>query len=633
MSILIDVLAGSQEAPLRQALVKSGLTEDFELYVDDGMQQSALFMVYRNTEKENVGKLNEILQNTLEEIRKTGLNYKMIEGTLNFMEFRAKMKESFAPRGILNAITVMDSWLYGGDPLQNLKINSLYKQLREGLQNGLFEQLFERLLDDSHRQTVILTPSVTIQQEKEEQLHDALQQLKSSWDETTVQSVMEMNRKLRAVQQREDTPEELAAMPVLKLEDIDTTVEPLPLREDCIDGVTVLWSEQDTEGIIHCELMFDISDATEEDLLKLSFAPGLWGELATEHYSAYDLQAEVRSVLGAFGIGKEVNVHTHEDSYKPTFTVFFSCLEEKREQAWELVKEIIFRTKWEDTEVVHNMLRQEKYNDEQGLISSGHSYAMRRVGACLTPWYATQEYLSGYESMKWLRHVEETFDENGKDVLADWKETTLKFLTRNRLILGYIGTENKEFAGELIHSFEEKEPGAPAVIRLLDNHKEGIEIASGISYAVMGGILPESVTEKEGQLRVLSKILTLYYLWNEIRVQGGAYGTGFAGRARGFASFYSYRDPNCSNSLNVYRKAAEYIRNLDLSEEELTKTIIGTMSDLDPVISVRQKGRSAFANRMAGFTQQDREQLRKQVLSTTLDDIHGFADALEELAA
>lgn len=633
MQILTDVLCGSSKAPLKQAVVDAGLAEDVEMTVEDGIQQPAVTITVRNCRKEDTDTIRRVIHDTLRDVVENGLDEKLVRGAMNHLEFNLKQRDYGYPKGVLLAIIANESWLYDGDPMLLFSYEKTFGALREHPEQ-LTELLADVWLDEEHEAVVILEPSKTIEQQKQEALMEKLAAVKASWSEQDMQAVLDMNRRLKELQQREDTPEELAVIPTLQLADVDETMRPRSLKKDTVAGRTVLWNRLETDGIVHAELYFAMPDLTEAELSAIGFATEIFGEAATRNFDSLGLQGEIKTHLGEFSINTETyGCRENLETCTPYLVVGVSFLEEKKEEALRLIEEILLHTKWDDSDLIGNLLRQRKIMEEQMLVASGNEYARRRIQAYVSSEGVSQEYLSGYESIRWTRRTVKQWSSQSQEIIHSLQQLTERVLHRNRLLVSVTGKEDAEWVEKLIHVFEDeacetvehvKKPWGP--------RQEGITIPSEVGYAAMGGCLPVE-TKRKGSLKVLSKILSFYYLWNEIRVQGGAYGTGFNSQMNGFVSFSSYRDPSVAHSLMCYRQAVAYLKALSLNEEELTKSIIGTIASLEPVLSPRLQGKQATVQWLSGYHDEDYQALRSAILATGMDDLRHFAEDLEQLNA
>ena len=619
MQILTDVLVGTNTAPLKKAILDTHLCEDMDIEVQAELLQPMLVTCFRNTDQENVDELKRVWRDTLHQIADNGIDRKQLQAAINIAEFQLKQRENFGARGVLLSIITMESWMYDGDPLLNISYDATFEALRKAMDEGFFEWLInEIMLNEDITQTVILVPSKTLAAKRETKTNKELATVKESWSDEKLEEVLNMNKRLKYLQQRVDTPEELACMPRLNREDLDETMEPLIMEQEG----NILYHPCDTEGVVHLTLYFKADDLGEKQVTEVAFMTNLLKELNTENFTALDLQSEMKLHLGDFG----VSISTFNGT--PYIVVNMSCLEAEKESAFELIREVLLRTDFSDVEQIQTMMKQRSLMMEQVLASSGISFAALRMNAYEEVSSAIGEYARGLESMKWVKKQAKQFDEK---LPAKYTKYCKTLFTRDRLTVSLTGEKDVEYAKKWFDLFEEGKPHKTKQIKPLGIRQECVEVPSQVGYALQGGLIKDFKPSYRGKMRVVNHLLTFSYLWNEIRVQGGAYGTSSRTKMDGMLTFNSFRDPQVGRSLEVYRNSVDFLKNYEMSDEELTKTIIGTLSEMEQVQSFKQQGQMADALYLNGYTEKDRQQERKDVLNFKQKDIKLCAKKIEEV--
>lgn len=634
MHILCDTLAGNNNAPLKHAILSAGLGQDLSLYVIDGIQQPYARLTVWNTDKEKLGEIKETINSTLSSLVKNGLDREQLTASFNSLEFFMKSKESGRlPLGLINAINVLESWLYGGPPALNLYYNETFSSLREKLSTRYFEELIEKhLLNNPHSSLVCMVPSNTLGQERNEKELSKLKAVKKSWSEEKIDELIRINESLIKAQQTPDSEEALDTIPVLKLSDIKPEPEDLPLSSDKVGDIPVLLHKMDLDGIVHMSLYFSASDLTLEELPCAALLASLLGKLGTSKHDALTLQTMLKSDIGTLNIIPEVYAKPGmPDACQVFITADLSLLASKEEDGLKLVHELLTETDFNNPDIIKNMLQQIKMQYQQIFISDGNSCAATRVKAYTTAAGAAEEYLKNYEFYRWIKEMDKNIDNNIGRIIDQLKGLAEKLFTCDRIIISVSSDKADSILADMAESLPcgKIMPIKEAHYKPLGIRQEGIVIPAAVSFAVKGSNIYLHNALYNGSYNVLSKLLSLEYLWNEIRVQGGAYGAGFISRRNGYVFFYSYRDPNAARSLDCYDKAADYVKSYCKDGTGLEKIIIGSISDSEPLAGPKISMKMADINYFCGITYEDRCQTRKEMLETTKEDLLRLCDTLK----
>lgn len=636
VQILTDVLCGSNEAPLKKAILSTGLAEDIYFQMDDGTKQQLLLLEMRNVAADRVEEARRVLRDTLTALKESGLDREQITASLNRLEFRARAKDYGSyPRGVIYAMTTMESWLYDGDPAQNLCCDEVFTSVRKKLETDYFEQVLdETLLHNLHCASICMTPSATLGEEKRQKEAARLAADMADWTSEQKNAYIAEEQALRRAQETPDTPEQLATLPRLSLEDVDGEPERLPLQKQQLGGCEVLMHEVNTDGIVYAELYFSAAGLTGEELSCAALLCDMLGSAATARHTRLSLQNAIRTHLGDLSFSPvSFTRQGQANSATPYLMVSVSLLESKKAEAISLIGEILGSSDLDDKELLLQLLRQGKLADEESLTAAGHRYALGRVAASCTAEGAIQEYFDGLEGCLWVRRTEAAFAEKADALCAQLKDIRARVFTRERLTISVTGEIDETFCRALAGTVAVSGRAVPpAEYRPLPIDREGIRIPSGVAYAVKGTHLGELEAEYNGTMRVAAGLLSLHYLWNAIRVQGGAYGSGFVSRPNGVVGMYSYRDPSPARSLSFYDKAAEFLESFCDGDESLTPYIIGAVADTDPLLTPHRKGVSAAARYFTGRDHEDICRLREEILSTDRAQLKALCGLLRRMA-
>ncbi|MBQ9424469.1 MAG: insulinase family protein [Erysipelotrichaceae bacterium] len=620
-SLISSVLSSSNESPLKKAILSKGLGEDVSFDVQDGLLQPYVEIDVCNCDLENREEIQNTILEVLNSAVKEGLDREELKAALNQREFKAKERDfGGAPKGLVFAISALDSWLYGGDPAGSICFNDLFTSLREKLDTSYYEDLIRDLiLNSKHKASVYLKPSNTLGEEKLAKEKARLKEKSASWSREDRQALVAMNAKLQKWQSQEDTPEQKATLPALHLEDLKKTPSRYPLEVRKENDTTILYHSTQTDGISYNSFIINADDLNEEELTITGQLMTLLGNLGTEKYDALTLSRLMRSVLGDFGASL-TGARSYQERNKKFIQVAFSSLSRNDREAIGLVKEILYHTDFSDAAAIRNILKQNLFATEQAFINAGHSLAIQRAAAYSSSVAAAGEYAKGYEAYTYLKKLDENFEERCEDYIAKLKEICSKLFVKERYIISVSG----ENADENIHLLLDDAPhgtiGETCRIEPLGRRNEGIAVPANISYAAKSSML-DSSKDQIGTMFVLSNILTYDYLWTNIRVKGGAYGCGFRSGIARSAGFYSFRDPNPANSLNIYKETVDYLKQFLERTSSIENYIVGTTGEFDPLLSAKGSILTTDMEYMMDYSYEDKCRILDQILGCDLRDI------------
>ena len=635
LRLLGDVLCGSNESPLKKAVVESGLAENIDFTgSEDGIRYLEASIAARNVAGKNLPELRRVIRQTLTELADKGIDRELLTASLNAMEFAMRERDfGSLPKGLVFAFLIMESWLYGGDPAAKLCYGDLFDRLRRHVEEGYFEDLIRRLLlDNPHSAAVTLRPSASLGEERRAALQKKLDELEQSWSEEEKERIADQAERLRIAQQTEDTPEQLATLPHLALTDVAEKAERLLLETDAVAGHTVLRAPYDTDGIVYCDLYFDVSDFTPEELMTAALLGNVIDEMGTERLSGQEVQKLIKTNLGSFNSG--LDCYGRPDDVrrcKPYFVVGFSALESKQHTAAKLVTELLNEAVFRDGGKLQQILRQKKLSMREEMADNGTLYAATRVGAAFSARGVIREYVSGIEHYRFLTKLGEA---DLPALLEKLAALRARIFTADRLTVSVTGHPEESFARELVAALPAAgETVESRIYTPLPVTHEGIIVPTDICFTALGANLYTLGSRYSGAMNPAAMLMSFGYFWNVIRVQNGAYGAGMSVGDFGDLRFTTYRDPNAANSLDTFRSAADFLRGNLPEPEELTDLIIGAIGDIDPLRTPRTSGRLAAARYLLGVDEDYTDRIRREMLRTTPADVLAFADEMERVCA
>lgn len=630
--VLCDLLTFSNDAPIKRAILSRKLAEDIEIFVNDGLYQPFLMTIIRNTDDKKANEIYEVIKDTVRELVEKGIPTEDLLASVNRMEFSFRLIPE--PQGLYRMNAVLNSWLYGGDPMLFLDMGPVFSGLHEMMKNGGYEKLLSELfLDDGDVATLHMLPAADISAKAEKEENAKAAALVEAMSDKEREQLAAENEALARWQQDPDSPEAIATLPTLELSDVSETPRYYETEVDYENGMKLLYHHANTNGIIHMTLYASLTEFALEQLSLLSILPSLYGELPTADHDLASLQREIKTYIGRldFTIAPHAK-HRYTKACTPCLVVSASVLEENLQKAEELIIEILTKTDFSDEQKIIDILKQIDEDNRQETISSGHTLGISVVHAAYSAFCAVMEAIGGLTYMRTVHGLLEDFAA-GKEKLDNLRgQMENTSLTRSNVTVS-ITADKMVSLNHLSSALPQGEPLPQSAEYTVDFPKHlGIKIPAMVSYAVKGFHQQECGMEPDGSLKVVANIASLSYLWPKIRVQGGAYGTGFFSVGDRGIACYSYRDPSPAQSLAVYDKVADFIEEFADSGEKLDKYIISTVAGTEPLYTPLQEGHVADDMYFSGRTNELWAKARYEMLHTSKEDLLRWAAAIREMA-
>jgi len=630
--VLCDVLAGSNDAPVKRKILAEGLGQDVTMEVQDGVDQPWIVLRVHNTDDENAGVLRTLVTDTARELVEKGIDRQELTASINRLEFQ--LKDMHEPQALMRCIFSMNSWLYGGDPMMYLTFDDSFDAIRKMVDDGGFEKLLASLLlEDDGICVLHVLPSVTYGEEMRKAEVERLAAQREAMTSAQLTRLREENESLSAWQKTPDSPEAVASLPVLSLDEVPQEPAQLETRQEEVSGVTVLRHTASTNGIVHFTAYFSLTDLTLEELTAASFLAKLLGKLPTRNYDAAALQNAIKTHIGSLDFSVDAVAKAGQvDACMPRLIARCSVLRENLPTAQALVAEILTGTRLDEPVRIREILMQTEMECQQGAIMGGHAFAAACAQSHFSAQNAVSEAVTGYSLIRWVHDFVKNFDEKIGGFTALSARVLFSGACASRLILSVTEDTVTDVTG-LIGKFPVG-TAAPkeTAYRTALPEKLGIRIPAQVSFACTGYHLAKCGAEYNGTVRLLSNIVSLSYLWNMVRVQGGAYGAGMHSGRGGSIFCYSYRDPSPDKTLNTYQGIGDFVKAFHDSGEDLTKFIISTVAATEPLVSPKVQGTLADAEWFAGLTHEDAVRERRELLGATQEDLLGWCDMLDRMA-
>lgn len=649
LHILEHILIGLPSSPLRKKLTESGLGEDLAGVGLEGDIRQMFFSVgLKGIHPSNALKVESIVFHTVKELVEKGIDPKDVEAAINSVEFDLRENNTGSyPRGLSLMFQALSSWLYDaedgseGDALLLLPFEEPLKNIKRWVQDGdkVFEELLARLfLHNPHRSTVLLEPDPKMAAKVAEKEQNRLEAARREMSSEQLEQVIEDARELHRLQEEPDSPEALASIPRLSLPDLPTENQLVPTEHKTISSVPCCHHDLSTNGIAYFDFGFDLTTLPDE---LLPYAP-LFGrmltEMGTQDRGFVDLSQWIARTTG--GISPQIFVSPVRDTGRAVARLFVrsKCTLEKFPETARILTEILTRPRLDDLERFRQILFEAKSRAEQRLVPAGHQVVASRLKARAHRAHAMEEAMSGVSNLQFLRDLIERVDKDFRSVVKDLEQIRETLLSRRALMINATMTST---------DFTVSEPSVAGIVEALPEGgatpfmftpkalpaREGLSIPSQVNYVGKGCNVYEYGVEFVGAIHAAAKFLRTSYLWEKVRVQGGAYG-GFCtfDRTSGSFNFLSYRDPNVEKTIQAFDGVVGFLENLNVSDDELEKSVIGAIGELDSYLLPDAKGFAATARHLMGETDEYRQEIRNQILSTCKEDFKKLAHAARIVA-
>lgn len=636
--VLDYALVSSPGAPVKQALIDAGIGDDVYGSYDAGILQPVFSFVAKNANASQADEFESIIENTLKEVVKTGINKEALLAGINSSEFKFREADfGQFPKGLLFGLNCLDSWLFDDmKPFIHLECLGTFAKLRKAVDTDYFEKLIqEYLLDNTHGSSVTVKPKRGLGNEREEALAKELSDYKASLSDEEIKKLIEDTEHLKKYQEEPSSDEDLRKLPMLTRADMKKNAMPFSNIEDKLLDVKVVRHDIESNGIDYISFLFDAGDFAQSELGYLGFFTNALGLVSTEKYSYTDLANATNIYTGGISTGTASHPDIKDrNNFVFKFEVKLKVLEKNLDKALELMEQMLLSSDFTDTKRLGELVAQIKARLQANLSSSGHLVAAMRSMSSFSRYALYQDELKGVAFYRSICHIEKELSESPKSVSDKLAAIAKKLFARNRMLISFTG--NNEAYGNAKPSLEKVIAGfnkMSAVGNQAEVHfntaKEAFIDASQIQYVAKTGDFICEGYEYTGALRLLRIILSYDYLWINVRVKGGAYGCMNTFLRSGESYFVSYRDPNLSDTLDVYDRIPEYIKSFSPDERDMTKYIIGTFSALDTPMNPEAKGSRSLSAYLEGITYEQIQKERNEILNAQPEDIRRLADLVE----
>lgn len=638
--IIEYALLSASGAVLKEALLKKGIGKDILSSYDNGICQPYFSIIAKNANESDKQEFLSTIMDVLNKVVKEGFDKKVLLAGINSYEFRYREADfGHYPKGLMYGLQSFDSWLYGGNPLIHVAENDTYAFLKKMVETDYFEKLVDKyLIKNTHASYVCVKPVVSLTAKKDAELKKKLSDYKASLTSEEVEELIRKTAHLKAIQEEEDSEEILKTLPLLSIDDLEKKVTPLLNRKIDNDSVDILKHDVFTNGIAYIKLLFNMDKVPKQYLQYAVLLKNLMGLMDTTNFTYADLASEINLQSGGIGPGSSVYVDLDNlGEFTHCFEMKARVLYEKIPFAFDMIKEMVFETKYEDDVRLKELLNMLKSRMQASLMGSGHSYAAMRAMSGVSKIGALTEYTNGISFYRFVDSIVSDYENRSAEVKSKLKECIDFIFTKENFMMADLTSEegvesqfvdNANALYELMPDVKREKVNLEFDVKAKN---EGFKTSGKVQYVAKGGRYIDESHSYTGLLKIMKVIMGYDYLWNNVRVMGGAYGCFSSFSKYGDAYFVSYRDPNLKNTLDIYDRSPEYFEQFDADDREMTKYIIGTVADLDAPLTPSAKGNRSLSAYISHETEEMMQNERNAILNASASDIRELAGHLRNV--
>lgn len=637
MQVLEYVLLSMPGAPLKQALLDAGIGRDIMSSYDNGVKQPIFSIIAKEANEDQKEAFVEVIEQTLGKLLEKGLGEKALRAGINYFEFRYREADFGSyPAGLMYGLQAFDSWLYDENSVfLHLEAVETFAFLKEQADKGYFEGLMRTyLLDNPHASIVIIRPKKGLTAQQDEALRKQLEEYKNGLDKAQITELIAFTRHLKEYQSEPSSQEDLEKIPLLEREDIEKKALPFQNEVYPVGDVQVVHHDLYTNGIGYVNLMFRAGEIPKRLVPYLGLLKAVLGNVDTEHYTYGEFAAELNLHTGGISCG----VNSYESLKEPgTFTAMFEvrckALYEELPKAFSMIEEMLLTSKLRDRKRLTEVSAETRSRLQMVFTTAGHSMAALRAMSYFSESSCFADETGGVAFYEFMEREEAALSENWEQIAGDLEELVHALFRKENLTVSYTAEKKsledlKKQVENLLLKLYDMPAGKEHWSLTAGRKNEGLKTSSQIQYVARAGSFGEAGLPYTGALSVLRTIMSYDYLWNNVRVKGGAYGCMNNYTRNGSGYMVSYRDPNLEKTNRIFEESVDYVEHFEVSERDMTKYIIGTMSNLDTPLNPNSKGMRSMSAWLQGVEEETIQRERDQVLTCESGDIRALAPYL-----
>lgn len=636
--VLDYALLSAPGAPLKQALLDAKIGKDIYGSFEDGIKQTYFSIVAKGANLSQKEEFVKVIRDTLTKIAEEGIDKKAVTAGINYYEFRFREADFFSyPKGLMYGLDILSSWLYDDTkPFCEVQLLEGFEFLKKALEEGYFEDLIRKyLLDNTHGAILSLVPEKGLAAKRDKELEEKLENYRKSLSDEELTRMVENTKALEAYQESEEDPEALTCIPMLSREDIKKEITGLTNEEHYVDDSLFLYHDVCTNGIGYADLLFEIHDFDVNTVHYLGLLKSVLGAVDTENYTYGELFNEVNARTGGIAYGIEVFDDAQDtDAFRAMFAVRGKALYPEMDFMFSMIREVLTTSKLTDTKRLYEIIARVKSRAQASLASAGHSTAVLRGASYASPMAAFQDEMAGIGYYQFIEKLEKDFDSCKDEIVKNLRKVMEEVLRPENFCVSYTGERESldvvkaQAAGIKKVLFNGQKPESVKQAPCIKKN-EAFKTSGQVQYVAQNGNFRKKGLEYTGALEILKVILSYDYLWINLRVKGGAYGCMSGFKRNGESFLVSYRDPHLKRTLEVYQGVPDYIRAFEADEREMTKYIIGTISNKDVPRTPQMQGSISKTAYFSNVTEDMLQKERNQILGAQKEDIQKLAALVE----
>lgn len=635
--ILGEVLIGQESGVLRQEYVKAGLGAEIAHWLEPS-QQPVFTVISYNSNAQDIENFKDTVERVFKETSEKGVDKQTLEAVLNRMEFHYR-EFADAQLGMKLLQGAMYYWVAGADPFDSMKICETFEDLRNKITAGFLTEVLKKyFVNNPHSLVMCFSPKEGLEQEAEEKCRKKLNDYVSTLSDEEKDALIEENKALEEFMNTPDDPEKLKCIPHLEKSDLETKEKDYQVKVKDLNGFKTIRYEAFTNEIVYTTFKFSLKVLDFELLPYAALLADVLDYLSSEKYGFEEFDNLQKKYTGNFSTQTATycKVVDNKRIAVPEFKILSKYLTKNTSEVFDLLEQLVIHPIIDDKPRLKELISRVYCQMKNSLDSDPYSAVRDRVESYFTIDALIDEYLEGIDHYFFVKNLDENFEALSDEIIVKLKEVKdLIFKSSNMTVTVTCGAEDYpefeknciDFAAKLQdEKLQEKTWSIKPEIK-----NEAFISQSKVQYVFRAGDMLTPDFQYKGQSIVLRKILSSDYLQNNVRVQGGAYGSWFSTSDDGYWCFASYRDPNLERTLDVYSKAADYCENFSADDDAILKYIIGTLSGEDRPLTVKQEGGIAVRRYLTGITFDEVQKERNEILNCTVEDIRGFAKDLRFL--
>ena len=636
--VLDYALLSAPGAPLKQALLDAKIGKDIYGSFEDGIKQTYFSIVAKGANLSQKEEFVKVIRDTLTKIAEEGIDKKAVTAGINYYEFRFREADfSSYPKGLMYGLDILSSWLYDDTkPFCEVQLLEGFEFLKKALEEGYFEELIRKyLLDNTHGAILSLVPEKGLAAKRDKELEEKLENYRKSLSDEELTRMVENTKALEAYQEAEEAPEALTCIPMLSREDIKKEITGLTNEEHHVEDSLFLYHDVCTNGIGYADLLFEIHDFDVDTVHYLGLLKSVLGAVDTENYTYGELFNEVNARTGGIAYGIEVFDDAQDtDAFRAMFAVRGKALYPEMDFMFSMIREVLTTSKLDDTKRLYEIIARVRSRAQASLASAGHSTAVLRGASYASPMAAFQDEMAGIGYYQFIEKLEKDFDSCKDEIVKNLRKVMEKVLRPENFCVSYTGERESldvvkaQAAGIKKVLFNGQKPESVKQAPCIKKN-EAFKTSGQVQYVAQNGNFRKKGLEYTGALEILKVILSYDYLWINLRVKGGAYGCMSGFKRNGESFLVSYRDPHLKRTLEVYQGVPDYIRAFEADEREMTKYIIGTISNKDVPRTPQMQGSISKTAYFSNVTEDMLQKERNQILGAQKEDIQKLAALVE----